>query len=124
MPSAAAPSSLSRTATRRRATPLSRHTRRMNTDSSSTPRANQAKARCDDRLMPNSEGRGTTVYAGLGRPVQSVLLMPGIVMHGVASTAVCMKMANASVVTARKRPGIRSAGSPTMIATSAVTAPP
>ena len=41
--------------------------------------------------------------------------MPGIVMHGVASTALCMKMAKASVVTARKSPGMRSAGSPTMI---------
>ena len=50
--------------------------------------------------------------------------MPGIVMHGVARTAFCMKMAKASVVTARKSPGIRSAGSPTKMATTAVTAPP
>ena len=45
-------------------------------------------------------------------------------MQGVASTAVCMKMANASVVTARKRPGMRSAGNPIKMATTAVTAPP
>ncbi len=50
--------------------------------------------------------------------------MPGTVMQGVASTALCMKMANASVVTARKSPGMRSAGSPIRMATSAVTAPP
>ena len=62
--------------------------------------------------------------AGFGSPVHSVLLIPGTVMQGVASTAFCMKMANASVVTARKSPGMRSAGNPTMIATSAVTAPP
>ncbi len=50
--------------------------------------------------------------------------MPGTVKQGVASTALCMKMAKASVVTARKRPGMRRAGNPTMMATSAVTAPP
>ncbi len=50
--------------------------------------------------------------------------MPGTVKQGVASTALCMKMAKASVVTARKRPGMRSAGRPMRTATSAVTAPP
>ena len=44
-------------------------------------------------------------------------------MHGVASTASCMKMAKAKVVTARNRPGMRSAGRPTMTATSVVAAP-
>ena len=50
--------------------------------------------------------------------------MPGTLKQGVASTALCMKMAKASVVTARKRPGMRSAGRPTRMATSAVMAPP
>ena len=50
--------------------------------------------------------------------------MPGTVKQGVASTALCMKMAKARVVTARKSPGMRSAGSPTRMATSAVIAPP
>ena len=50
--------------------------------------------------------------------------MPGTVKHGVASTAFCMKMANARVVTARKSPGMRNAGRPTRMATTAVTAPP
>ena len=50
--------------------------------------------------------------------------MPGTVMHGVAITAFCMKMAKASVVTARKRPGMRRAGNPIRMATTAVTTPP
>ena len=54
---AAAVSSLSRTATRRRATPLSRQIRTMKTERSSTPSENQANDCCEARLMPNSEGR-------------------------------------------------------------------
>ena len=95
-------------------TPVSRQIRTTKMDTSSTPRENQANERCEARLRPrNSAGR--RVYEGLGSPVQSVLLMPGTVMHGVASTAFWMKMAKAKVVTARKSPGIRSAGSPTKI---------
>ena len=53
---AAAVSSLSRTATRRRATPLSRQMRTMKTESRRTPSENQAKDCCEARLMPNRRG--------------------------------------------------------------------
>ena len=36
--------------------PLSRQTRSMSTDRTSTPRANQAKERCETRLIPNRGG--------------------------------------------------------------------
>ena len=75
------------------------------TDSNRTPSENQAKARCEPRLRPNSDGRATNVDAGLGSPVHNVLLIPGTVMHGVASTAFCMKMANASVRDGEEEPG-------------------
>ena len=58
-----------------------------------------------------------------GRPTQSDLLTTGSVKQGVATTVTCMKSAKPSVLTARKRPGTRRAGRPTMMATTAVTAP-
>ena len=123
IPIAAAPSSLSRTAISRRATPLSRQIRTAKIDTTRTPSENQANDRCDWRLRPRKSGRVIRVEAGLGRPVHTVLSIPGTVQHGVARTASCMKMAKASVVTARNSPGIRSAGRPTITATTAVTAP-
>ena len=82
----------------------------MKIETNRTPRENQANERCDARLMPKNDGRARKVYGGFGKPVQSVLSMPGTVKHGVASTAFCMKMAKASVVTARKRPGHAQGG--------------
>ena len=85
----------------------------MRTDRTSTPSENQAKARSDVRLSPNSDGREINVDCGSGSPEQIVRCTNGTVQHDVASTEVCMNSAKPSVLTARYRPRMRRAVSPT-----------
>ena len=49
------------------------------TDSDRTAEENQAKARCELKLMPNNDGRLINVEAGFGSPVHRVLWIPGTV---------------------------------------------
>ena len=76
MPMAAAVSSLSRTATSRRATPLSRQIRTMKTDSSSTPSENEGEgllggqAEAEQR-RPADEGVAGVGQAGAQRLVDA-----------------------------------------------------
>lgn len=70
-------------------------------ESSNTARQNQARFRSSLRLIPKNLADGTSVDSGLGNPVQTCLPMTGMVQQGVESTVCCMKMAKASVLTAR-----------------------
>ena len=56
-------------------------------------------------------------------PSRSSCAANGMVQHDVASTDVCMKSANPSVLTARYRPRMRRAVSPTSTETTAVATP-
>ena len=120
---APAPVSLSRTAIRRRATPRSRHSRTISTDTTRTPSENQAKAFWDDSPIPRNVGAEMRVDWGLGRPVHSCRPRPGTVQQGVSRTDPMNHSPKARVLTARYRPRTRRAGSPTSTATTAVTAP-
>ena len=75
MPIAPAAISLSRTATSRRATPRSRHTRTISTVTTRIAMENQANARSEVRLRPNRLGRAMSVDWGFGSPVQIRLWM-------------------------------------------------
>ena len=54
----------------------------MSTETTRTPRENQAKACSEVRLRPNSDGRERSVDCGLGRPEQICLWIRGRVKHG------------------------------------------
>ena len=96
MPMPAAPISLSRTAIKRRATPLSRHSRTAKIDKNNMARENQAKGLLRlERFNPRSFGFATTVGCRVGNPVQSVLSISGRVTHGVDTTVTCIKIAKA-----------------------------
>ena len=123
IPAAPAAISLSRTEMRRRPMPRSRHSRTMRMETISTARENHAKARSEVSPSPNSDGREINVDSGSGSPEQIFLCRIGMVQHDVASTDVCMKSANPSVLTARYRPRMRRAVSPTSTDTTAVAAP-
>ena len=101
VPPEPAPTSLSRTAIRRLAIPLSRQTLTIRIESTNTMRENQAKARSEKIWIPKRVGLEMSVEPGSGNPVQTVLWMNGRVTHGVASTDVCMKTAKPNVLTAR-----------------------
>ena len=83
---APAPVSLSRTAISRRATPRSRHSRTISTDSTRTASENQAKARSEASSIPNRLGPAMRVDWGSGRPVHRLAAPAGTFQHGVAST--------------------------------------
>jgi hypothetical protein len=123
MPRAPAPVSLSRTAISRRATPRSRHSRTISTDSTRMTRENQANERAEASWIPKKLGLPMSVDCGLGRPVHSSLPTTGRLQHGVARTDPMNHRLKARVLTARYRPRTRSAGRPTTTAITAVTAP-
>ena len=79
MPADPAPISLSRTAMRRLAMPLSRQTRTMSTERTSTTIENHANARSEKSWMPKNVGLDMRVDPGLGSPVQTVLCTSGSV---------------------------------------------
>ena len=101
--------------------PRSRHTRTMSTETiehgerepGEGPLRRQVRAR-------TATGRAISVDCGSGSPEQIVLWTSGTVQHDVASTDVCMNRAKPSVLTARYRPRMRRAVSPTSTDTTAV----
>ncbi len=84
-------------------------------------RPGRTRRRPAPRSVPVRTARAgrSTWTAGSGRPEQIVLCSNGMVQHDVASTDVCMNSANPSVLTARYRPRMRRAVSPTSTETTA-----
>ena len=94
---AAAPISLSRTATSRRATPRSRHTRTMKTDSDQHRRGRtRRRLRSRGQVQPEQAGAGHQGGLRVGQAACTAsCAISGRVQHGVASTVVCMKQGEA-----------------------------
>ena len=76
MPMAPAPVSLSRTAMSRRATPRSRHSRTIRTESTRIANENQAKARADPSPIPNRLGAGDEGGLGVGQAGAQLAVQP------------------------------------------------